>query len=97
NTFLNASMNQKLIEAARPVVANEDYISLYVNAEIGEGDSAGLAYEVLATELSKNLSRELTKDLGGEYFCGPSYQFDGEMDGEVKDCPPLEVTIKRIA
>ena len=24
NTFLNASMNQKLIEAARPVVANQD-------------------------------------------------------------------------
>ncbi|HWL44983.1 MAG TPA: hypothetical protein VNQ73_18715 [Ilumatobacter sp.] len=96
--FLNASMNQKLIEAARPVVAPEDYVSLYVNARIGEGDSAGLAYDVLASELSTNLSRELTKDLGGEYFCGPSYQFDGSIDGELANgCPPLEVTIKRIA
>lgn len=96
--FLNASMNQKLIEAARPVVAPEDYVSLYVNARIGEGDAAGLAYDVLAQELSTNLSRELTKDLGGEYFCGPSYQFDGSIDGELEQgCPPLEVTIKRIA
>lgn len=96
--FLNASMNQKLIEAARPVVAPADYVSLYVNARIGDGDSAGLAYDVLASELSTNLSRELTKDLGGEYFCGPSYQFDGTIDGELDNgCPPLEVTIKRIA
>jgi len=96
--FLNASMNQKLIEAARPVVAPEDYVSLYVNAQIGEGDGAGLAYELLAKELSTNLSRELAKDLGGEYFCGPSYQFDGRIDGELEHgCPPLEVTIKRIA
>lgn len=96
--FLNSSMNQKLIEAARPVVAPEDYVSLYVNAEIGEGDAAGLAYDVLAQELSANLSRELAKDLGGEYFCGPSYEFDGDIDGELENgCPPLEVTIKRIA
>lgn len=96
--FLNSSMNQKLIEAARPVVAPEDYVSLYVNARIGEGDAAGLAYDVLAQELSANLSRELTKDLGGEYFCGPSYQFDGDIDGDLANgCPPLEVTIKRIA
>lgn len=96
--FLNASMNQKLIEAARPVVAPEDYVSLYVNARIRDGEEAGLAYDVLAAELSTNLSRELAKDLGDEYFCGPSYQFDGEIDGSLEHgCPPLEVTIKRIA
>jgi hypothetical protein len=95
NTFLNASMNQKLIEAARPVVANQDYISLYVNAPIGD---EGLAYDVLATRLSENLGRELARDLGGEYFCGPSYQFDGRIDGKLDDgCPPIEVTIKRVA
>jgi hypothetical protein len=95
NTFLNASMNQKLIEAARPVVANQDYISLYVNAPIGE---EGLAYDVLATRLSENLGRELARDLGGEYFCGPSYQFDGRIDGDLDEgCPPIEVTIKRVA
>src|SRR5690606_18477491 len=95
NTFLNASMNQKLIEAARPVVANQDYISLYVNAPIGDD---GLAYDVLATRLSENLGRELARDLGGEYFCGPSYQFDGRIDGSLDaGCPPIEVTIKRVA
>lgn len=92
NTFLNASMNQKLIEGARPVVADESYIDLYVNAPI-DGQPA---FEVLGTELSTNLSRELARDLGGVYFCGPSYQFDGEADGELASCPPLEVTIKRI-
>lgn len=92
NTFLNASMNQKLIEAARPVVAGQSYIDLYINAPI-EGTPA---FEVLASELSANLSRELEKDLGGVYFCGPSYKFDGEVDGTLGNCPPLEVTIKRI-
>ncbi len=99
NTFLNASMNQKLIEAARPVVANQDYISLYVNAPIDGGEgTTGLAYDVLATRLSENLGRELARDLGGEYFCGPSYQFDGRIDGQLGEgCPPIEVTIKRVA
>ncbi|MCB0966589.1 MAG: hypothetical protein KDB37_07105 [Ilumatobacter sp.] len=94
NSFLNASMNQKLIEAARPVVANQDYISLYVNAPIEDG----LAYDVLAEKLSENLGRELARDLGGEYFCGPAYQFDGDIDGQLDEgCPPIEVTIKRVA
>lgn len=94
NQFLNTSFNQKLIEGSRPVVAGQDYISLFVNAPIGDE----LAYDVLAKRLSANLSRELIKDLGGEYFCGPSYVFDGKVDGELENgCPPLEVTIKRIA
>lgn len=95
-SFLNASMNQKLIEAARPVMAPEDYVTLYVNGPIG--DDGELAYDALAATMSANLSRELIRDLGGEYFCGPSYQFDGTIDGELDTgCPPLEVTIKRIA
>jgi hypothetical protein len=93
NTFLNSSVNQKLIEGARPIVANQSYVDLYVNAPIGDE----LAYDVLAKQLSANLSRELERDLGGSYFCGPSYKFDGEIDGELSTgCPPLEVTIKRI-
>lgn len=93
NSFLNTSMNQKLIEAARPVVAGERYDELYVNALI----DGGRAYDVLARELSSNLSNELERDLGGEYFCGPSYEFDGNIDGELENgCPPLEVTIKAV-
>jgi hypothetical protein len=94
SSFLNASMNQKLIEGARPVVANESYVDLYTNAPIGD---EGLAYDVLGDQLSTNLSRELERDLGGVFFCGPSYQFDGKADGELSSgCPPLEVTIKRV-
>lgn len=93
NQFLNTSMNQKLIEAARPVVVDERYDTLYVNGQLDEGR----AYDVLASELSDNLSRELTKDLGGAYFCGPSYEFDGKIDGELENgCPPMEVTIKSV-
>lgn len=93
--FLNVSMNQKLLEATRPVVRDVDYITLYTNGPIG--DAGELAYDVLATRLSANLSKELDKDLGGEYFCGPSYKFDGNIDGKLDNgCPPLEVTVKRV-
>lgn len=93
NQFLNTSMNQKLIEAARPVLVDEGYDVLYVNGNI-EG---GRAYDVLARTLSTNLSRELVADLGGDYFCGPSYEFDGKIDGVMENgCPPIEVTIKSI-
>jgi hypothetical protein len=96
--FLTLSMNQKLIEATRPVLAPVDYITLYVNGSIKSGEETGLAYDVLAKELSTNLSRELNKDLGADYFCGPSYQFDGVIDGKFggNGCPPIEVTVKSI-
>lgn len=91
--FLNQSMNQKLIEATRPVLRDVDYITLYTNGKIGNES----AYDVLAKELSKNLTRTLHDDLGLDYFCGPSYVFDGEVDGEFGNgCPPLEVTVKSI-
>lgn len=94
-TFLNTSMNQKLIEAARPVVAPLSYIDAFVNAEV-EGERI---FTRLATETADNLTRELNADLGGTYFCGPSYVFDGDADGEIAEggCPDMEVTVKRIA
>ena len=94
--FLTQTMNQKLIEATRPVLANVDYITLFTNGPIDPSKPRELAYDVLADELSENLSRELEADLGGKFFCGPSYQYDGEMDGSATDCPPLEVTVKSI-
>jgi hypothetical protein len=93
-TFLNTSMNQKIIEAARIPVAPLSYIDAYVNAEI----NGERVFTTLANELSDGLTKELSADLGGQYFCGPSYQFDGEADGQIAegDCPDLEVTVKRI-
>lgn len=92
--FLNLSMNQKLIEATRPVLRDVDYITLYTNGAIG-GEAA---YGLLARELSVNLTRELRADLGGDFFCGPSYKFDGNIDGNLEGtgCPALEVTVKSI-
>jgi hypothetical protein len=96
--FLTLSMNQKLIEATRPVLANVDYITLYVNGPIDPDKPDELAYDVLADKLSTNLTREMSADLGDDYFCGPSYKFDGEIDGQLEGtgCPPLEVTVKSI-
>lgn len=92
--FLNLSMNQKLIEATRPVLRDVDYITLFTNGKIGSES----AYDVLAKTLTTNLSRELRADLGKDYFCGPSYKFDGTIDGKLDGtgCPPLEVTVKSI-
>lgn len=92
--FLNLSMNQKLIEATRPVLRDVDYITLYTNGAI-DGDAA---YDLLARELSVNLTRELRADLGGDFFCGPSYKFDETIDGKLQGtgCPALEVTVKSI-
>jgi hypothetical protein len=93
-TFLNTSMNQKIIEAARPVVADFSYIDLFVNAP-AEGTER--IYTVLEGRIAENLTRELIADLGKEYFCGPAYEFDGKADGELSSgCPILEVTVKRV-
>jgi regulator of protease activity HflC (stomatin/prohibitin superfamily) len=103
NTHLNVTINQKLIEGTRPVVRDVDYVTLYTNGKITVTDPttgkevSGLAYDVLAGLLTENLTRELRKDLGDDYFCGPSYKFDGKIDGELENgCPALEVTIKKI-
>jgi hypothetical protein len=92
--FLNQTMNQKLIEATRPVLRDVDYITLYTNGAI-DGEAA---YDRLAGELSTNLTRQLKADLGDDFFCGPSYKFDGTIDGKLGGvgCPPLEVTVKSI-
>lgn len=91
--FLNLSMNQKLIEATRPVLRDVDYITLYTNGPV-EG---GSAWDVLTQKLSAGLTKALKDDLGRDYFCGPSYKFDGVIDGELESgCPPLEVTVKSI-
>ncbi len=87
-------MNQKIIEAARPVVADFSYIDLFVNAP-AEGTER--IYTVLESRIEENITRALTADLGQQYFCGPRYEFDGDADGEPDSgCPDLEVTVKRV-
>jgi hypothetical protein len=96
-TFLNLSWNQKMVEAARPVVIEYDWLQLNLNSIIEVDGETNQVFDILAKRISENLSRELENDLGGNFFCGPSYVFDGNVDGEFENgCPPIEITIKEI-
>ena len=47
-------------------------------------------------EISTSLATELGASLGGNFFCGPSYTFDGDFDGEMESCPPIEISITQL-
>jgi hypothetical protein len=85
--FLNLQMNQVLNTAARSQISGKSYVSLYTDFS---------TYPAIQTSISTTLSNSLTASLGGQFFCGPSYKFDGDVDGVVDDCPPLEIIIKEI-
>lgn len=96
-SFLNESWNQKMTEAARPVIIEYDWLQLNTNSVIEVDGERAQVFEILSDRISENLTRELRADLGGDYFCGPSYAFDGKVDGEFEDgCPQIEITIKEI-
>ena len=88
-TFLNLQFNQTLIATIRPQVSQYTYIQLY--------NDFGL-YADIQTKTSVELSRQLRASLGGDFFCGPSYVFDGDADGKLdgSGCPPIEIIIKQI-
>lgn len=88
-TFLNLQFNQTLIATIRPQVAGFTYIQLY--------NDFGL-YADIQQKTSLELSRQLRSSLGGDFFCGPSYVFDGKADGKLDGggCPPIEIVIKQI-
>lgn len=93
---LNVSMNQKLINSARDLGGDYDWQLLYLDGdiEVDGKDISVLTY--LGQKFGEDLTENLTKDLGGQFLCGPSYTFDGEMDGKVESCPPIEVTVKKV-
>lgn len=86
-TFLNLQMNQSLIISIRREVSGLSYVEL--NTDFSK-------YPEIQTEVSKALTASLKSSLGGEFFCGPSYQFDGKFDGKLDSCPPIEIVIKEI-
>jgi hypothetical protein len=88
-TFLNLQFNQTLIATIRPQVSQYTYIQLY--------NDFGL-YADIQSKTSIELSRQLRTSLGGDFFCGPSYVFDGSADGKLEGsgCPPIEIIIKQI-
>jgi hypothetical protein len=93
DTFLNAAFRPFLVDESRVFVAEYDWQDLLTNPEVADGEHV---YDVLEGQIADRFARSLNSALGGNYFCGPSYSFDGQVDGEF-DCPPLEFTIKQIA
>lgn len=85
--FLNLQMNQVLITAARSTISGSSYVTLYTDFS---------KYPDYQAAISKALTASLKSSLGGEYFCGPSYVYDGKADGVLDNCPPIEITIKEI-
>lgn len=85
--FLNLQMNQVLNTAARAQLGGKSYVELYTDFS---------NYPTIQRAISQTLTDSLNQSLGGEFFCGPSYQFDGEADGVLESCPPIEIVIKEI-
>lgn len=85
--FLNLQMNQVLNTAVRSQISGKSYVALYTDFS---------QYPAIQSAIAETLAKSLQSSLGGEFFCGPSYQFDGTADGKLSSCPPLEVVIKEI-
>lgn len=85
--FLNLQMNQVLITSIRSQLSGQSYVDLYTDFS---------SYPKIQSNVSAALSTALKSSLGGEFFCGPSYVFDGKADGVLESCPPIEIIIKEI-
>lgn len=87
--FLNLQMNQALIVATRRELAGKSYVELYTDFS---------QYLKFQEAISEALTNSLRASLGDDFFCGPSYAFDGDADGQIAtgSCPPIEITLKEI-
>lgn len=87
--FLNLQMNQALIVATRRELAGKSYVELYTDFS---------QYIGFQNAISEALTASLRASLGDDFFCGPSYTFDGDADGQIAagSCPPIEITLKEI-
>ncbi len=87
-TLLNLQMNQVLGDSIRIKLTGKNWVELYTNFN---------NREELQRSVAEQLTAKLKASLGDEYFCGPSYKFDGNADGNLEGgCPPIEITIKTI-
>ena len=95
--FLVAQLNQTLIKSSRPLAAPYNYIQLYSNTQIDVEGSKVLLYDFMEDQYATSMMSELKLALGKDYFCGPTYRFDGKVDGVFDNgCPPVEITVKTI-
>jgi hypothetical protein len=97
-SFLNTQLNQVLIKASRPLVAPYNYIELYSNTTTKVDGKDVLIYDFMEDQYASKLTDELNTTLGDTFFCGPTYRFDGDVDGKFDNgCPPIEITVKKIS
>jgi hypothetical protein len=96
--WLLNSFYKRITEAARPVVAEYDWLQLTTNESVAVEGEEGTTpiFSLLAQEVSAELSEQLSSGLGGNFFCGPGYTFDGSVDGEIDNCPALVVEVDSI-
>jgi len=90
--FLADKMRKSIDKAIVPVFQDQDWSDLYYNPS---EDASGQLWRQLETRISKNLSDELMRTLGAEYFCGTSYKYDGKADSKFT-CPDLVVSIQKV-
>lgn len=96
-SWLKNNMYKRIQEAARPVVKDFDWLQLSTNQEVSyDGQEPDEVFDVLAREISATLTSELEASLGANFFCGPSYGFDGKVDGELGECPRIEISITEL-
>lgn len=95
--WLKNNMYKRIQEAARPVVKDFDWLQLSTNQEVTYGDQQpDEVFDVLAREIAITLTSELEASLGANFFCGPSYGFDGKVDKELESCPTIEISITQL-
>ncbi len=95
-TWLKNNMYKRIQEAARPVVRDFDWLQLSTNQQVTFADNTDQVFDILAAEIALSLTTELEASLGANFFCGPSYAFDGSFDGELETCPPIEISITEL-
>jgi hypothetical protein len=91
--FLNLTFNQVMAEATRDIVRQYDWVALYSNASV----NGQTTWNAIEEAVSKALSEGQLRTLGGTFFNGPSYSFDGDFDGVLQSSPSIEVTVKGVA
>lgn len=87
--YESAGWNQMLTENFRPSINNavQQTIRQYTTDEIRVNSNI---IPELQDTIKKTLKKDVTKQLGAEYFCGPNYKTNS------KDCPNFEVSIKSV-
>jgi hypothetical protein len=90
-TYLADQVRPMLNQSLMEVVADRDYQSLQTNFRLDNGSTN---YQDLGQAIAESFMAQQGV-LGGQYFCGPQYVFDGKIDGKF-DCPAVEVVVDSI-